>query len=404
MAPQHNLRAVAWMIGAAAAFSLLVVCVRELSAALPTPEILFFRCLFTTALLIPWAVRAGWEGVRMRRPWPNLLRGVSTFAAMTMWFHAIGIVPLADAVAIQSAYPLFTILLAMLLFAERPGIRRGLATLAGFAGVLVIVRPGFEVIGLPTAMLLGAAWFYAVSNICVKAMADTESPTRMVFTLNFLLLVFSAVPTAFVWTTPDLAAVPWIVLLAGSGFAAHMCLHAGTSCRLVVEGGFRCVVMRLLRLDLRRSSSFGCGAFCRVADHSGLGVAFQLWKAPDLAAVPWIVLLSGSGFAAHMCLIRAPQPGAPAVVFATHPAVLTSAYIAGACPKKGKAAGLANAHLASPGPSNPEPFAALNGLLLYGEIPRYLARRRRRWPRASRARPITGCAKRERGASPRGLP
>ncbi len=224
MAPQRNLRAVAWMIGAAASFSLLVVCVRELSASLPTPEILFFRCLFTMAFLVPWALRAGRDAMRIRRPWPNLLRGVSTFAAMTMWFHAIGVVPLADAVAIQSAYPLFTILLAMLLFAERPGIRRWLATLAGFAGVLVIVRPGFVAVGLPTAMLLGAALCYAVSNICVKAMADTESPTRMVFTVNALLLVFSAVPTAFVWTTPTPEALPWIALLAGSGFAAHMCL------------------------------------------------------------------------------------------------------------------------------------------------------------------------------------
>lgn len=224
MAPQRNLRAVAWMIGAAASFSLLVVCVRELSASLPTPEILFFRCLFTTALLVPWALRAGRDALRIRRPWPNLLRGISTFAAMTMWFHAIGVVPLADAVAIQSAYPLFTILLAMLLFAERPGIRRWLATLAGFAGVLVIVRPGFAAVGLPTVMLLGAALFYAVSNICVKAMADTESPTRMVFTVNLLLLAFSAVPTAFVWTTPTPEALPWIALLAGSGFAAHMCL------------------------------------------------------------------------------------------------------------------------------------------------------------------------------------
>ncbi len=224
MAPQRNLSAVAWMVGAAAAFSLLVVCVRELSATLPTPEILFFRCLFTTALLVPWAVRAGWDGVRTRRPALNLLRGACTFAAMTMWFHAIGVVPLADAVAIQSAYPLFTILLAMMLFAERPGIRRSLATLAGFAGVLVIVRPGFAAVGLPTAMLLGAALFYAISNICVKAMADTEPATRMVFSVNVLLLVFSAVPTAFVWTPPDLAAIPWIALLAGSGFAAHMCL------------------------------------------------------------------------------------------------------------------------------------------------------------------------------------
>lgn len=224
MQPQRNLGAVAWMAGAAAAFSLLVVCVRELSASLPTPEILFFRCLFTMALLVPWAVRAGRDALRIRRPWPNLLRGVSTFAAMTMWFHAIGIVPLADAVAIQSAYPLFTILLAMLLFAERPGIRRWLATLAGFAGVLVIVRPGFVEVGLPTAMLLGAALCYAVSNICVKTMADTESPTRMVFTVNALLLAFSAVPTALMWVTPALDALPWIALLAGSGFAAHMCL------------------------------------------------------------------------------------------------------------------------------------------------------------------------------------
>ena len=224
MAPQRNLRAVAWMIGAAASFSLLVVCVRELSASLPTPEILFFRCLFTMAFLVPWALRAGRDAMRIRRPWPNLLRGVSTFAAMTMWFHAIGVVPLADAVAIQSAYPLFTILLAMLLFAERPGIRRWLATLAGFAGVLVIVRPGFVAVGLPTAMLLGAALCYAVSNICVKAMADTESPTLMVFTVNALLLAFSAVPTALMWVTPSLDALPWIALLAGSGFAAHMCL------------------------------------------------------------------------------------------------------------------------------------------------------------------------------------
>ena len=224
MPQQRNLGAAAWMAGAAAAFSLLVVCVRELSASLPTPEILFFRCLFTMALLVPWAVRAGREGLRIRRPWPNLLRGVCTFAAMTMWFHAIGIVPLADAVAIQSAYPLFTILLAVLLFAERPGLRGWLATLAGFAGVLVIVRPGFAEVGPPTAMLLGAAWCYAVSNICVKAMADTESPTRMVFAVNALLLAFSAVPTAFMWVAPALDALPWIALLAGSGFAAHMCL------------------------------------------------------------------------------------------------------------------------------------------------------------------------------------
>ena len=190
----NNLKAILWMIGASVAFTALVISVRELSTSLPTAEILFFRSAFSVSLLLPWAFRAGWHGVLSERPLAHTGRCLSTFTAMMLWFHAVGLTTLADSVAIQSTYPLFTILLAMLVLGERPGWFRWAATMVGFAGMLIIVRPGFIEIGPATLMLLGASVFYAISNTFVKYMSDTEPANRMVFIQNASLALLSVVP------------------------------------------------------------------------------------------------------------------------------------------------------------------------------------------------------------------
>lgn len=228
-APKSNLTAVAWMIAAAVAFTVLVVAVRELSDSLPTAEILFFRSLFTVLALAPWALRAGRDAVSTRRPFAHTLRCLSTFAAMMMWFHAVGLASLADAVAIQSTYPLFTILLATLFLGERPSTIRWMATGAGFVGMLIIVRPGVIPVGPATLMLLGASVCYAISNSMVKWMSSTEPANRMVFIQNAALAIFSAGPAAYYWVDPPLAELPWTAALAASGFAAHMCLTRAVS-------------------------------------------------------------------------------------------------------------------------------------------------------------------------------
>lgn len=220
----NDLKAILWMVAAAVAFTALVVSVRELSDTLPTAEILFFRSVFSVALLLPWLYRAGRGALATRRPVGHLLRCLSTFTAMMLWFHAVGRSSLADAVAIQSTYPLFTILLATLVLGERPRPVRWLATAVGFAGMLVIVRPGVIPITPATLMLLGASVCYALSNTFVKWMSSTEGANRLVFIQNASLMLLSAVPAAFLWVDPPVADVPWIVVLVLSGLAAHMCL------------------------------------------------------------------------------------------------------------------------------------------------------------------------------------
>ena len=222
--PVNNPLGIAWMLGAAVAFSGLFVAVRELGTMLPTFEILFLRSVFTIVLMLPWLWRERLNAFRSRRPGMHLLRGASTFTAMSMLFYGVSQSPLADASALQSTYPLFTIMLVALLLGERPGLRRWLAALVGFAGILVIVRPGFAAIGPPTLALLGCSIFYAASNTIVRMMAGIDKPTQMVFSVNATILVLSAIPALYVWITPPVAAVPWIGLLALSGYAAHMCL------------------------------------------------------------------------------------------------------------------------------------------------------------------------------------
>ena len=219
-----NKLGVLWMMGAAVAFTGLYVAVRELGTILPTFEILFFRSIFTLALMAPWLFQQRLNAFRSKRPTLHLIRGVSTFIAMSMMFYGVANSPLADASALQSTYPLFTIVLAMFLVGERPGVGRLIAALIGFIGILVIVRPGFGEIGPPTMALLGCSIFYAISNTVVKMMAGIDHPTQMVFSVNFTLVVLSLIPTAYVWVTPPLASVPWIALLAVTGYAAHMCI------------------------------------------------------------------------------------------------------------------------------------------------------------------------------------
>lgn len=127
--PVNNPLGIAWMLGAAVAFSGLFVAVRELGAVLPTFEILFLRSVFTIALMIPWLCQEKLNAFRSKRPSMHLLRGASTFTAMSMLFYGVAHSPLADASALQSTYPLFTIMLVAVFLGEG-----GAVAMAGGAG------------------------------------------------------------------------------------------------------------------------------------------------------------------------------------------------------------------------------------------------------------------------------
>jgi drug/metabolite transporter (DMT)-like permease len=212
----------AWMIGAAGAFTLMTWSIREL-APIAASEVIFLRSLVGLFLLLPWLRLP--EGRFFRRPRIGVfwVRAFLSYAPMLAWFYAIQHVVLADAVALQFTLPLFTILFAILVFKEPVGVRRWTATVIGFAGAVIIIRPGFAELDAPTVLVLGSAALYAAGNICVKYLSGHEKAETMVFYLHALTLPLALAGAIPFWVWPGWADAPWILVLGVSGTLAHYC-------------------------------------------------------------------------------------------------------------------------------------------------------------------------------------
>jgi drug/metabolite transporter (DMT)-like permease len=117
--------------------------------------------------------------------------------------------------------------LAVIVLRERPGVVRIVCTLIGFAGVLVILRPGAVPIGPAALLVLASALCYAGVGIFTRVLGRTEAPATTTFYYQAMLAAFALIPSLFVWVTPSVADLPALLLLAVAGTAAPYCLVRG---------------------------------------------------------------------------------------------------------------------------------------------------------------------------------
>ena len=94
----------------------------------------------------------------------------------------------------------------------------------GFAGILVIIRPGLSPVGLGQIAALYAAIVFAVSVIMTKSLTRTEDSLTIVFYMFLLQGLIGLVPALNVWVWPSADKWPWLLALGLSGTASHFCL------------------------------------------------------------------------------------------------------------------------------------------------------------------------------------
>ncbi|MSP89897.1 MAG: DMT family transporter [Alphaproteobacteria bacterium] len=213
-----------WMLGAATIMSGMNVIVRIVAETLHPFEAVFFRNLFALAFMVPWVVRGGYAELRTGSIRLYFTRAAIGLVSMLAWFYAITVMPLADAVAFSFTAPLFGTILAATVLHEVVRIRRWAATLVGFLGVVIIVRPGIDTIDLGTGAALLSAATTAISVIIVKRLTRTESATVIVAWLTLMLTPMSLLPALTVWVWPDWAALAWLALLGFCGVCGHWCM------------------------------------------------------------------------------------------------------------------------------------------------------------------------------------
>ncbi|MBT7955541.1 MAG: DMT family transporter [Rhodospirillaceae bacterium] len=149
-------------------------------------------------------------------------RSVSSYIGAMLWFASVIFLPLAEATALGYTMPLFVTLGAVLFLGEVVRKRRWWALFAGFAGTLIILRPGIEAITWPAMFAIGGALFIAISALMVKVLSRNDSPDTIVLYMAVFSTPLSFVAATFVWVTPSLETLLWLIGIGMASTLAHL--------------------------------------------------------------------------------------------------------------------------------------------------------------------------------------
>lgn len=186
--------------------------IRIASAEIHTFEIVFFRNLFGLAAMLPLLARAGSGMLRVQQPGGLLLMSVCHLAGMVCYFLAIAYLPLADVIALSFSKPLFVTLGAALILAEVVKARRWSAVILGFLGVLIVLRPGADVISPYALVILAGTIMGAATSLMIKHLTGRESVASIVWYQALFATALSLPLCLLHWRMPD--ATEWMLLLA----------------------------------------------------------------------------------------------------------------------------------------------------------------------------------------------
>lgn len=225
-------RAAAWMAGAIVSFSTMAVAGRMVSFELDTFELMLYRSLIGIVVVLAVAGAAGRvRTIRARRMGLHLVRNLFHFAGQNLWFFAITAIPLAQVFALEFTSPVWVALAAPLVLGERLTRTRILAALVGFAGILIVARPGVAEIGPGQITAALAAIGFAGSALFTRRLTRTENVVSILFWLTVMQVAFglicAGVDGRIAW--PSAASWPWLVLIACAGLSAHYCLTSALS-------------------------------------------------------------------------------------------------------------------------------------------------------------------------------
>ncbi len=206
-------RGVLMMCFAVLCFSTMNAFVKELRIQeLPLMEIIWGRYFFHTVIVLaifPRRIPTLLSGSDKRL---QMVRSSLVLLATACMFTAVGLMPLADAVAITFIAPLLITALSVPLLGERVDLRRWIAVIVGFVGMIVIVRPGGGLFQLTALLPIGVTIFYALYQIITRLISHRTDPINTVF---YTAIVGGVVMTAivpFFWQTPTPS--QWAMLIA----------------------------------------------------------------------------------------------------------------------------------------------------------------------------------------------
>lgn len=196
------------------------VTAKYLSAEYPTTQILWARytghLVFMILMFMP---RHGLSLLRATRPGVHIVRSLLMFVSTVCYFTALRWIPVPTATAINFTGPLIVTALAAPMLGEAVGPRRWAAVAVGFAGAMIIIRPGGSETHWAMLLVLGTALSYALYQIVTRKTSTVDTPETSITYIAIVGAALSSLAVPFDWVTP------------------HSALHLGLFCLMGLIGG-----------------------------------------------------------------------------------------------------------------------------------------------------------------------
>lgn len=188
--------------------------VRLAADLIPAVEVSFLRSVFALLLQLPLLFWMGIGTIRTKRLGLHAWRGVLHAASMILWFVALPLVPLSESASLEFAAPIMTTVIAIVFLGEAIRMRRIVALAVGIAGVMLVVRPGFESFSLGQLLCLVSVGLWSACQLIIRELGKTESAfVQGFFTVAFFtpITLVAALPT---WVWPSVEAMLLCLALA----------------------------------------------------------------------------------------------------------------------------------------------------------------------------------------------
>jgi len=203
--------------------------VRHLGGDLHPFVIAFYRNLFGLIAVLPLVFRIGLNGLRTSHPRLMVLRSVSGIIAMLTWFYGLATVPTAEATALSFTAAIFSALAAFVFLGEKMRLRRWLAIVGGFVGVIVVLQPNSGNFNPNMFLILVSCVFWGLSVTIVKYLTRTDSTTSIVAWMGILLTIMSLPPALLYWQWPGASELLLLGIMGTLGTLGHLCMAKALS-------------------------------------------------------------------------------------------------------------------------------------------------------------------------------
>ncbi|WP_321389534.1 DMT family transporter [Emcibacter sp.] len=208
--PQNNLHGILFMMAGGLCMSINSIFIRNAGHSLGVFEVVFLRSVVIVTFAFLFSRSFTRESLKTQQPKLIAARSMLMCLIVLANFSAVMYLPLVTVTSIQFTRPLYLVVLAALFLGESVKLPRTIATLIGFAGVLIILRPGSDIHWAMILLLVGtlASSFNA---IVTKKLTKTDKISNMMIYSNIAVILMCMPVAVYYWVTPGLMDLVWLL-------------------------------------------------------------------------------------------------------------------------------------------------------------------------------------------------